>query len=278
VSVRGLRSIAAVIAVINVECAKLAAQIKVRVLLAVCVAAPFVFAAVMRVQAGVPSDTLFGRAVKESGFAVPLVVLGFAALWAFPVLASIVGGDLFSAEDRYGTWKTVLTRSRSRRELFVGKVLTALGFSSIAVAVLAVSSVAAGMLIIGRQPLIDLTGALVPPSAALIRVALAWASVLPPAFGFTAIAVLLSVATRSSAAGVGLPVVAGLTMQLYMFVDGPEIVRRLMITSAFGAWHGLLSEPPYYQPLVHGTIVSAAYLVVCLAIAYRVLRRRDIGG
>lgn len=268
----------AIIAVVNVECAKLAAQMKVRVLLAVCLAAPFVFAAVMRVQTSVPSDTLFGRAVKESGFAVPLVVLGFAALWAFPVLASIVGGDVFSAEDRYGTWKTVLTRSRSRGEVFIGKVLTALGFSSIAVAVLALSSIAAGALIIGRQPLIDLTGVLVPPSAALIRVALAWASVLPPAFAFTAIAVLLSVATRSSAAGIGLPVVAGLTMQLYAFVDGPEVVRRLMITSAFGAWHGLLSEPPYYQPLVHGAIVSGAYLVACLASAYCLLRRRDIGG
>jgi ABC-2 type transport system permease protein len=272
VTVRGFSS------VVGVECAKLAAQIKVRVLIAVCVAAPFVFAAVMRVQSSVPSDTLFGRAVNESGFAVPLVILGFAALWALPVLASVVGGDLFSAEDRYGTWKTVLTRSRSRFELFTGKVLTAFGFSSMAVAVLAFSSVTAGMLIIGRQPLIDLTGVVVPPPQALTRVALAWTSIVPPALGITAVAVLVSVATRSSAAGVGLPVVIALTMQLYAFVDGPEAIRRLMITSAFGAWHGLLSEPPYYRPLLHGTVVSGLYLVLSLTIAYRMLQRRDIGG
>jgi ABC-2 type transport system permease protein len=272
VSVRGFT------AVVSVECAKLAAQMKVRLLIAVCVAAPFVFAAVMRVQSSVPSDTLFGRAVKESGFAVPLVILGFAALWAFPVLASVVGGDLFAAEDRYGTWKTLLTRSRSRAEVFTGKVLTALGFSSIAVAVLALSSVTAGMLIIGRQPLIDLTGVVVPPPQALTRVALAWTSIVPPALGISAVAVLISVATRSSAAGIGLPVVIALTMQLFAFVDGPEVVRRLMITSAFGAWHGLLSEPPYYRPLVHGTIVSGLYVGFSLAIAYRLLQRRDVGG
>jgi ABC-2 type transport system permease protein len=272
VSVRGFT------AVVSVECAKLAAQMKVRLLIAVCVAAPFVFAAVMRVQSSVPSDTLFGRAVKESGFAVPLVILGFAALWAFPVLASVVGGDLFAAEDRYGTWKTLLTRSRSRAEVFTGKVLTALGFSSIAVAVLALSSVTAGMLIIGRQPLIDLTGVVVPPPQALTRVALAWTSIVPPALGISAVAVLVSVATRSSAAGIGLPVVLALTMQLYAFVDGPEVIRRLMITSAFGAWHGLLSEPPYYRPLVHGTVVSGLYVGFSLAIAYRLLQRRDVGG
>jgi ABC-2 type transport system permease protein len=246
--------------------------------LAVCVAGPFAFAAAIRVQSSLPEDTLFGRSVKESGFAASLVVLGFAALWVFPVLTGVVGGDLFSSEDRYGTWATVLTRSRSRADVFAGKVVTALGFSLLAVTVLAVSSVAAGILVVGSQPLIDLSGALLPPAQALVRVALAWASVLPPAFGFTALAVLLSVATRSSAAGIGLPVVAGLAMQLCSYVDGPEAVHRLLITSAFGAWHGLLNEHPYYRPLVHGTIVSGVYFVVCLMVAYRMLRRRDIGG
>jgi ABC-2 type transport system permease protein len=267
-----------VLAVAGVECAKLAAQLKARLVLVVCVAGPFVFAAVMRLQESLPTDTLFGRAVKDSGFAVSLVVLGFAALWAFPVLASIIGGDLFSAEDRYGTWATVLTRSRSRIEVFAGKALTALGFSSFAVLALAASSVVAGALVIGTQPLINLSGLQIPSATALSQVTLAWLSVLPPALGFTALAVLLSIATRSSVAGVGLPVVAGLTMQLSTLVDGPEPVRRLLMTSAFGAWHGLLTEPPFYRPLIHGTVVSGLYFVVCMAIAYRLMRRRDIGA
>jgi ABC-2 type transport system permease protein len=264
--------------VAGVECSKLAAQAKVRILLAICLVAPFGFAVAMRVQSSLPVDTLFGRAVKESGFAIALVVLGFAALWAFPAMASVVGGDLFSAEDRYGTWKTVLTRSRSRSEVFAGKALTALGFSSLALALLAGSSLAAGLLVIGGQPVIDLTGALVPPDQALTQVALSWASVLPAALAFTALATLLSVATRSSAAGIGLPVVLGLTMQLVAFIDIPEVARRLLITSAFGGWHGLLSEPAYYQPLVHGTTVSVAYVGICLIVAFRMLRQRDIAG
>ena len=106
-----------VLAVAGVECSKLASQLKVQILLVVCVIGPFAFAVAMAVQSSLPVDTLFGRAVKETGFAIPMVVLGFAALWGFPVLASVVGGDLFSAEDRHGTWATVLTRSRSRAEI-----------------------------------------------------------------------------------------------------------------------------------------------------------------
>jgi ABC-2 type transport system permease protein len=270
-------SVGGVFAVTAVEASKLVAQFKAQALLAICVIAPFAFAVSMRLQSSLPTDTLFGRAVTESGFAVSLVVLGFAGLWAFPVLTGIVGGDLFSAEDRHGTWATVLTRSRSRAEIFAGKTLTAIAFSLVAITLLAASSITAGVLVIGYTPLVDLSGVLLQPGQALPRVVLAWASVLPPALGFTALGILLSVATRSSAAGIGLPVVIGLLMQLVAFVDGPEAARRLLITYAFGGWHGLLFEPAYYGPLVHGTAVSVIYFIGCLLMAQRLLQRREIG-
>ena len=265
-------------AVAGVECSKLVAQARARVVLAACVAGPMAFAAAMRLQSSVPEDTLFGRSAKESGFAVPLVMLGFASLWVFPVLASVVAGDIFSAEDHYRTWKTVLTRSRSRSEVFAGKVVTALGFSLLSVSVLAMSSMAAGVLLIGSQPLINVSGVLLAPAQALTRVALAWATVVLPTFGLTAVAVLLSIVTRSSVVGVGVPVVGSLLMQLSAFVDGPEVIRQALITSAFGAWHGLLAQPSYYRPLLHGSVVSLTYCVVSLLIAYRAVQRRDVTG
>ena len=173
-TIRSLRAVA------GVEWSKIAAQAKVRLVLAVCLAGPFVFAVAMRLQSSVPADTLFGRSVMESGFAVPLVVLGFAGLWAFPAVTSVVGGDLFSAEDRYGTWATVLTRSRSRVEVFAGKVLVAVAFSLLAVTALAVSSVAAGALLIGPRPIINLSGNLLSPGEALTRVTLACPACVPP--------------------------------------------------------------------------------------------------
>ncbi len=271
-------SIGGILAVVGAEAAKLRAQFKSRAVLGVCLAGPFAFVAALRLQPALPEDTLFGRSVTESGFAAPLVVLGFAALWVFPALTSVVGGDLFSSEDRYGTWTTVLTRSRSRAEVFAGKVVVALGFSSLAVCALALSSLAAGLLGIGYQPLVDLSGTLRAPMRALGDVVLAWTSILPPVFGFCALSVLLSVATRSSAAGVGLPVVVGLAMQLFATLDSPDLVRRLLLTSAFEAWHGLLVERPFYRPLTYSVVVSAAYIAVCLVAAYRILRSRDIGG
>jgi hypothetical protein len=51
--------------------------------------------------------------------------------------------------------------------VFAGKAFTALGFSFVAILALAVSSMTAGVLLIGSDPLIDLSGVLRPPPQAL---------------------------------------------------------------------------------------------------------------
>jgi ABC-2 type transport system permease protein len=265
-------------AVAGVELSKLLAQLKVRLLFAVCVVAPFGFAAVVLIQTSLPTDTLFGRAVKDSGLAVSLVILGFAALWGLPAVSSIAGGDVFSAEDRHNTWKTVLTRSRTRTEIFAGKLVAALGVSAAAVIVLALSSLAAGVLVVGAQPIVGLSGVLLSPQDASARIGLAWLSVLPPVLALTAVAMAVSIITRSGAAGVGLPVLGALAMQLLALIDGPELPRRLLITSAFGAWHGLLADPHFYGPLFDAMLVSAGYTAAAVFLGYRTLRQQEIGG
>ncbi len=267
--------LAGAVAVLRVEGSKLAAQAKVWAVLGACLLGPFAFVALASTQSSLPEDTLFGRWVKASGFAVPLVVLGFAAAWALPVLTSVVAGDILSAEDRHGTWPTLLTRSRSREELFVGKALTAFAYTLVAVSVLAVSSIVAGAFLVGRQPLIGLSGTETDPARSLALVALAWVCILPPVLAFTALALLVSAVTRSSAAGVGLPVLVGFVMQLSSLVDGPHAVRRLLLTPAFEAWHGLFAEPRFYGPLLQGAATSAAYFAVCLSAAYLVVCRRQ---
>lgn len=262
----------------SVEWTKVCAQPKTIALLVACAVAPLIFVTAIQIQAAVPSDTLVGRMVHESGFATPLVVLGFAGLWVLPVMAGLAGGDQFSSEDRHGTWATLLTRSRSRGEIYAGKILVSFALAILALAVLAGSAMAAGAIVVGTQPLIDLSGALVPPAAAVERIVLAWASVLPAYLAFTAAAILCSIATRSSIGGVGLPAMAGLAMQLAGAFDAPPWARDLLLTTGFESWHGLFAEPAFTRPLLDSAIVSVVYAAVCLAVAHRIFRRRDVAA
>lgn len=257
------------------ELEKLTAQWRVRAVLGVAVAAPWLFVAVLRMQDAVPADTLFGRWVHLTGFAAPLVVLVFTTQYALPLVISLVAGDVFAAEDRYGTWKMLLTRSAGRGALFAGKALAAGTYTVVLVALLGLSSLAAGVVVLGHDPLVGLSGTLITAGTATGLVLAAWASVLPAALGFAALAMLCSVATRNGPAGIIVPTLVGLLMQLGSFVNGVDPLRRVLLTANFDAWHGLFTAHRFYQPLVTTGLVSATYLVACLGIGYLLLHRRD---
>ncbi len=259
------------------EIVKLAALVRTRAMLIGCLVVPPLVVAILRSQRP-PADTLFGRLIHQSGYAVPLLLLGFLTQWVFPLLTSLVAGDIFASEDQHGTWKTILTRSVSRAQLFWAKTLAAVTFAVAVFVVLAASTIASSMLLVGRQPLTGLTGQTIAPATALVLVTTAWLVTLPPLIGFTALSILLSVRTRNPALGVLGPVVIGLAMGLLGSVSGIGLLRRALLTTPLESWHGLFAAQAFTGPLVQGVVVSALWTTICLAFAYSSLRRRDITG
>ena len=264
--------------VLRWELAKLAAQARARYTLLGCLVAPPIVVLVLNGQQRPPKDTLYGRHIHTSGYAMPLLMLAFAAQWLFPLLCALVAGDIFANEDQHGTWKTILTRSVSRSQVFWAKTVTAVAFSVVALALLAASTIASSLVVVGTQPLTGLTGQLIGSHTALQLVIVSWATALAPVIGFTALAILLSVLTRNSSVGVVGPVVLGLIMTLAGSLGGIDVGRRFLLTTAFDSWHGLLTQQRFYGPLTFGLAVSAGWTVLCLAVAYVSLRRRDITG
>ena len=169
--------------VLRWELTKLAAQARSRAVLLVALLAPVAVVLVLNGQEQPPSDTIYGRHIHTSGYAMPLLMLAFAAHWVLPLLAAVVAGDIFANEDQHGTWKTILTRSVSRSQVFCAKTLTAVLFNVTVLIVFAASTMTASVLIIGTQPLTGLTGQLIAPGTALRLVLAAWATALAPMIG-----------------------------------------------------------------------------------------------
>lgn len=265
-------------AAVRWEARKLRAQLRSKALLAGAVLAPIAVVVVVGAQSRPPKDTLFGRFATENGFAMALLVLGFASQWILPLVTAVVAGDIFASEDQHGTWKTVLTRSVSRSRLFWAKVLVSIAFGLVALVLLAGATIAASLLLVGRQPLMGLSGQVIDPGPALEVVAASWATMAPPLVAFTCLALLFSVWSRNAAVGIAGPVVIGMVMQLVGSLGGIEAVRPYLLTTPFEAWHGLLAEPRFTGPLLDGLLTSAVWSAVCLVAAFLVLRNRDITG
>ncbi|MFD4549268.1 ABC transporter permease, partial [Streptomyces sp. NPDC058466] len=71
------------------ELVKLVSQWRIRLLVLACWIVPALFVAAVSRQSTLPSDTLFGRWMHATGWAGPLVMLGFAGSWALPLLTSV---------------------------------------------------------------------------------------------------------------------------------------------------------------------------------------------
>ncbi len=260
------------------ELQKLGAQLISRLLVIVCIVGPFAFAAVLKVQSSTPSDALFGVWVHSSGFAVSLVILAFAGNWGLPVIAGLLGGDLFASEDRHGTWKMILTRSCTRSDLYIAKLLAAGSLTIALTLLLAFSSLVAGTLFMGAHSLVDLSGVPTPPGKLLALTLLSWILCLLPALAYTSVAILFSVATRNGIVGVLSPLFLALLTQLLDLIGKGVIVHLLLIGSAFAGWHGLFTTHRFYGPLVISSLVSVAWIAVCITASWRILRRRDFLG
>ncbi|MCU1688910.1 MAG: hypothetical protein JWN20_838, partial [Jatrophihabitantaceae bacterium] len=160
--------------VLRWELRKLAAQGRARYTLLGCLLAPALVVVVLNSQQRPPKDTLYGPHIHDSGYAMPLLILGFAAQWVFPLLTALVAGDIFASEDHHGTWKTVLTRSASRAQLFWAKTLAAMLFALSVLVLVAASTIVTSLIVVGRGQLIGLTGQLIPSGTALPLVIGSW--------------------------------------------------------------------------------------------------------
>lgn len=272
------RGRAGVGAALGFELRKLLAQWRIRAVLTGAVLAPIPVALAIHAQGNPPKDTLFGRYAPTNGYALALLVLGYAGQWVLPLLTAIVAGDIFASEDHHGTWKTILTRSVSRSSFFAAKTIAAVGFAVLVLLLLSASTIVFSVLIGGHGGLTGLTGQLIPSHQALRLVVESWLSTIPPTIAFTGLAVLLSVWSRNAAVGIAAPVVIGFVLQLVGAMGGAEALRPFLPTTAYEAWHGFLTVPVFTGPFVTGLITSAVWTGVTLAISWTLLRRRDITG
>ena len=263
-------------AVLRFEVVRLVAQWRVRGLVALCWLGPVPAVAVLAAQSQLPTDTVFGRWLHASGLAAPLVVLGFAGSWALPLLAGLVAGDLVAVEDRLGTWRHLVVTVGSVRRIVAAKVILGAATLAVLVAGLAGSSTLAGLLIVGRQPLVGLDGATIPADRALLLVALAWAAALAPVLALGALGLLASACLGRNPLGLVLPVLVALGLQVVQVLPLPVAVRMALPGQALIAWRGLFTTPQETGPLLVGVLVALGWAAAATLAAVAVLVRRDL--
>lgn len=260
------------------ELRKLVAQKRTYLGLGAAMIVPIIFVVALALQQGQPEDVAFGRYVRQSGLAVPPVLLIFGSYWLFPLITALVSGDIVAAEDNNGTLKTILTRSVDRGQIFAAKTLAAFTYAFAALLLMGVTATVAGILKSGFNPLVTLSGTTVSASRGLALIAASLAVYLLPLIAVASIALLLSTLTRNSAAAVVGALMISLLMQLVTIIPGLDALHPYLLPTQFNAWQGFLRTPADYAPVIRAVWVCALYALPCLGIALTSFLRRDVAG
>jgi ABC-2 type transport system permease protein len=239
---------------------------------------PVIFVVVLLLQTGGPNDVPLGRYIRDTGLAVPFVVLFFMSIWGLPLITALVAGDIVAAESHNGTLKTILTRSRERGEVFTGKVLASISYTLTVVFAMGLVGLVAGSIAWGFHPLTSLSGTKVSAVHGLGLLVASLAIYAFPLMGIAAFGLMLSTITRNSAASVVGTLMWALLMQLLGVLPGTESFRAYLLGTQFEAWHGFLRTPADWVPVIRALWVCALYIGLPLAVAYTVFLRRDVAG
>ena len=270
--------IAAVGRVYEWELAKLLAQKRTYLGLVAAALVPIIFVTVLVFQTGGPNDVPLGRYIRDTGLAVPFVVLFFMSIWGLPLITALVAGDIVAAESHNDTLKTILTRSRDRGQVFAGKVLAVLTYTFVVVFAMGLAGLIAGGLAWGFHPLTSLSGTKVSTGHGFGLLVASMVVYFLPLAGIAAFGLMLSTVTRNSAASVVGTLMFALLMQLIGVLPGTESIRPYLLGTQFDAWHGFLRVPADWTPVIRALWVCALYIGVPAIAAYLVFLRRDVAG
>jgi ABC-2 type transport system permease protein len=238
----------------------------------------FVAAQHLRQHHGHEGGNIFFAQITQSGLATPVLTLLFEGAFFLPLAVVLVAGDIVATEDGNGTLKTILTRSVDRGQVFAAKALAAFTYAAVAIFLSAAVAAVAGVASWGFNHVTTFSGSVVPPGEALLLVLAANACYLVPIAAVVSIGVLLSTATRNSAAAVVGALAITFVLALIPVIPGLEGAKPYLLTTEYNAWQGLLRTPTDWGPILHSLWVCALYAVPCLLAAYLVFLRRDVAG
>ena len=224
------------------------------------------------------ADNIFAAQITQSGLATPVLMLLFLSVFLLPVVAALVAGDIFANEDGNGTFKTILTRSVDRGQVFAAKALAAMTYAALAVFAAATVATVAGVASWGFHSVRTFSGTIVSAPEALLLVFAINITYLIALFTVASIGVLLSAATRNSAAAVVGTIGIVILLFIVAEIPGLEGIKPYLLTEQFQAWQGLLRTPTDWGPIGHSAWVCALYAVPALIAGYLVLLRRDVAG
>ena len=256
------------------ELFKLLAQKRTWLGIATAVIGPVVYL-LLELAQGPPHGPLADN-LGHTGVGFALVVFKLIAVFGPAVIAGLVAGDIVASEAADGTLKTVLSRSLSRTELLLGKLLALFTYLAMAMFAFFLVSTLAGVIAWGFNPLVNISGQRISALHALALAVPSVAIYLLPVLAVASFGFFLSVVTLQSVPAVGGTLIYAMGLQGIAAISAISAAHPYLLTNQLTAWHDLFQTPTGGALILRAVWVSAAFALPPIVAALVVFNRRDV--
>ncbi|ASU79812.1 hypothetical protein CDG81_17820 [Actinopolyspora erythraea] len=238
-------------------------------------ALPVLIGTVITITGGPTGGSGLFAAVVGNGLVLPVLSLMLTQNLLLPLIIAMVAADGLAGEAANGTLRGLLLAPVGRVRLVVVKALGVLMMVLLAIGVVVLSGVLTGLLIVGGDGLVTLSGTTLPLGEALGRVALAagWCAVQMAAVG--AVALAISSATEHSLlvliATVGALVVFGVLEA----IPSLDWLKPVLITTDWYSISDVLSDPIRTTDLLSGLWRAGCYILLGFSAAVARMATKD---
>jgi ABC-2 type transport system permease protein len=214
--------------------------------------------------------------VLNNGALYPAAALALVLPVFLPVSVSIVAGDSIAGEASYGTLRYLLARPVGRTRLLASKLLTAIVFIFLAVAIIAVVAFVTGASLFGVEPLATVSGGTIAAQDATWRTAVTVVYVGASMLGVAALATFLSTTTDSSLAAALGALAVLITFQVLDLLEAASVLHPYLPTHYWLAFVDLFRSPVLWRNVVRGFAIQGVWVMLLLGAAWANFATKDI--
>lgn len=213
--------------------------------------------------------------VAGNGLVLPVAALSISLALLLPLVVTMAAADAIAGESAHGTLRGLLLAPVARGRLLLVKAVGVFAVAVFAVAAVALFGIATGLVLVGADGLLTLSGTEAGFGSGLLRVALAAAWTVGQLAAVGAVALAISSATDHPlvvlAAGLGGLIVFGVLSAL----PALEWMQPVLLTTGWSAIVDVLRDPVPFDELLTSSYRAGCYVVIAGALALARMTTRE---
>ena len=213
--------------------------------------------------------------VTDNGLILPVFVLMLCMVMLLPMYGAMWSADALAGETQTGALRGLLVAPVSRVRLLAVKAFGVAVLSFLAVAIITVVGIIAGMTILGGTNLLTMSGTTLPFGAALGRIGLLAVLVTVQMWAVAAIALAISAATEHPLVVMAAALGGIIVFTILNNIPALDWLHPVLLTDGWDALADVIRDPMPTAGITEGLLRAACYIVIGYSLALARMSTKD---